>query len=62
VLERQIARLLEEDVDDDSLRRSEDDVVDKLLLLYMAAVAADKLHPAPGRATLKTRVLAVLVR
>ena len=62
MLERQLARLIEEHVDHHALRRREDDGVDELLVLDMAAVAADELHRAPGSATLKTRVLAVLVR
>ncbi len=43
VLERQLSRLLEENVDDDSLRGREDHRVDELLALVAAAIAADEL-------------------
>ena len=62
MLERQLARLVEQHVDDDTLRRRKDDVLDELLMLDVAAVAADELHPRAGQLTLKTRVFAVLVR
>ena len=62
MLQRQLARRLEAHVDDDPLGGRQDDVLDELLVLDAAAVAADELHPAPGSATLNTRVLAVLVR
>ena len=45
VLERQLARLLEEHVDHDPLRRRQDHRLDELLVLVAAAVAADELHP-----------------
>ena len=47
VLERQPAGLVEEDVDDDPLRRREHDRVDELLALVPPAVAADELHARP---------------
>jgi hypothetical protein len=45
VLQRQRAGRVEQDVDDDPLGRREDDVLDELLVLDPAAVAADELHP-----------------
>ena len=45
VLERQLSRLLEEHVDDNTLRGRQDESVDELLALVAAAVAADALHP-----------------
>ena len=45
VLERELARPVEEDVHDDALRGRKDDRVDELLVLDAAAVAADELHP-----------------
>ena len=45
VLQRELAVLVEQDVDDDALGRSQDHVVDELLVLDVAAVAADELHP-----------------
>ena len=62
MLQRQVAGLLEKDVDDDSLGWGEDNRVNELLALHVAAVGADELIRAPGSTTLKTRVLAVLVR
>ena len=44
VLERQVARLVEQDVHDHALGGREDDVLDELLVLDVAAVAADELH------------------
>ena len=46
VLERQLAGLVEEHVDDDALGGREDDLLDELLVLDVAAVAADELHAA----------------
>ena len=46
VLERQVPRSVEEDVDDHPLRRRDDHLLDELLVLDMAAVAADELHPS----------------
>src|SRR3712207_8031508 len=43
VLQRELPRLLEEHVDDRALRRGDDDVLDDLLLLDAAAVAAGEL-------------------
>ena len=62
VLERQLAGLVEEDVDDHALRRREHDLLDELLVLDVAAVAADELHPRARQRDLEDRVLAVLVR
>ena len=45
VLQPELAGAVEQDIDDDSLGRSEDHVVDELLVLDVAAVAADELHP-----------------
>ena len=45
VLQRELAGPVEQDIDDDSLGGSEDHVVDELLVLDVAAVAADELHP-----------------
>jgi hypothetical protein len=45
VLERQPAGLVEEGVDDDTLRRREDDRLDRLLVLVPSAVAPDELQP-----------------
>ena len=45
VLQDQLAGRLEAHVDDDALGRGEDDVLDELLVLDAAAVAADELHP-----------------
>ena len=53
VLERQLTGLLEQHVDHHSLRRSEDHVVDELLVLDVAAVAADQLHPRPRQRDLE---------
>ena len=47
MLERYGPGLVEEDVDDNSLRGSEDDVLHELLPLHVAAVAADELRPGP---------------
>ena len=44
VLERQVAGLVEQDVHDHTLGGSEDDILDELLVLDVAAVAADELH------------------
>ena len=54
--------LVEEDIDDNSLRRPKGHVLDELLPLDPAGVAADELHSGAGQATRKTRVFAVLVR
>ena len=45
VLQRELAGPVEQDIDDDPLGRREDHVVDELLVLDVAAVAADELHP-----------------
>ena len=45
MLERERTGLLKQHVDHHSLRRSEDHVVDELLVLDAATVAADQLHP-----------------
>ena len=47
MLERELAGLGEEDVDDDALRGSEKSLLDELLVLVVAAVAADELHARP---------------
>ncbi len=63
MLERELPWLLEEDVDDDSLRRCQDDGVDELLALMAAACHRRRAFiRAPGKATLNTRVFAVFVR
>ena len=62
MFERQLPRLVEEDIDDGAFGRREDDPVDELLASVAAAVASDQLHACAGSKTLKTRVLAVLVR
>ena len=49
MLERQLPRLLEEDVDDDALGWGEDHRVDERLALDAAAVAADELDPRAGQ-------------
>ncbi len=45
VLERELAGLLEEDVDDDALGGSKQHLFDELLTLVVTAVGADELHP-----------------
>ena len=45
VFQHELAGLLEQHIDDGPLRRSEDHVLDELLVLDAAAVAADELHP-----------------
>lgn len=62
MLERELAELREEDVDDDALGGRHENVVDELLVLVGAAVAADELHLRAGSVTLKARVLAVFVK
>ena len=44
MLESEVARLCEENVDDDPLGWSEENLLDALLTLVVAAVGADKLH------------------
>ena len=44
MLECQLCRLVEQDVDDDPLGGRENDRLDELFLLAAAAVAADELH------------------
>ena len=53
VLERELAGLLEEHVDHHPLRRREEDVLDELLALVAAAVAAHELHPGSRQADLE---------
>ena len=49
VLEGELARLTEEDVDDHALGGSDEHLFDELLVLVVAAVSADELHPGPGQ-------------
>ena len=44
VLELELAGVREEHVDDDTLGRREQDLVDELLVLVVAGVGADQLH------------------
>ena len=53
MLERRLSGLVEEHVDDDALGGRKDDVLDHLLALVVAAVAADELHPRTGDADLE---------
>ena len=53
VLQRELAGVLEQHVDDGPLRRRQHDVLDELLALDAAAVAADELHPRPGQRDLE---------
>ena len=62
MLERELAGLRKEHVDDDTLGRREQDLLDELLPLVVAASAPTSFICAPGSATLKTRVLAVFVK
>ena len=62
MLERKLARLSKEDVDDDALGRSEENLLDELLALVVAAVGADKLHLSSRHPDVETRVLAVFVK
>ena len=50
---RQLARLVEEHVDDDALGRRQHHVVDELLVLDVAAVAADELDLSSGERDLE---------
>jgi hypothetical protein len=43
----QIPCTLEQHIDDDTFRWSQHHFIDELLVLDMAAVAADQLHPRP---------------
>jgi hypothetical protein len=45
VLQGEVNGTIEEDIDDYALGWSDDYVFDELLVLHMAAVAADQLHP-----------------
>ena len=53
MFQHELAGLLEQHIDDGPLRRSEDHVLDELLVLDAAAVAADELHPGPGQRDLE---------
>ena len=53
VLERELAGALEEHVEDHALRRRQDRLLDDLLALAAAAVAADELHARPGQLDLE---------
>ena len=48
MLQRRRSGRVEEDVEDDSLRRREDHRLDELLVLAATAVATDDLHPCVG--------------
>ena len=53
VLQRQLARRLEQHVHDDPLGRRQHDVLDELLALAAPAVAADELHARSGQRDLE---------
>ena len=49
MLERELSGVVEEDVDDDALGGREQHLLDEFLLLVVAAVGADELHPRPRK-------------
>ena len=53
VLERHVAGLVEQDVDDHPLGGRENHLVDELLVLDVPAVAANQLHPCPRQRDLE---------
>ena len=49
MLENVLARLLEEDVDDEPLGRRQENLVDEAFVLVVSAVSADELHASSGQ-------------